>query len=884
MRWTGWARDALDTWFRRDEVDRDLDEEMRYHIDRETRANIERGMEPAEARRRALVEFGGVERTKEHVRNEAAGRWLADLVQDARYGGRTLARTPGYTVVVLITLALGIGANTAIFSVVDGVLLDPLPYASDSDLVFLRNQVPAGDLAFSVHDIEDLRARTGTLDEVVEYHGMTFTLRGLGEPELVRTGVVSHNFFGVLGLEPHIGRDFVDEDDDPGAEPVLMLAYEYWVSRFGEDPGVLGRAFEMNGMMHTVVGVLPPVPQYPAENEVYMTTSSCPIRSGADFVANRQARMMSVFARAQDGRDLESIGVDLDRVTASLATDFPEAYDTEAGQRFVASPLKEELVQQARPTLLVLLGIALFVLLIACANVANLALARMTRREQELSVRATLGAGRGRIVRQLMTESVMLSVAGGALGLFVALSTHGMLVSWAARYTRRAHEVSIDLSVLGFTLLASVVTGLAFGLAPALLARDTDAATRLRAAGGVDRRRGRLQAGLVMAQVSLSFVLLVGAGLLGRSFLAARSVDPGYEPEGVLAMRVTMNDRNTTLTRTELPAVYLEIERRLTAHPAVVSASVTTGLPTQGGMMQYGIRTEATEAEPQASLPTAALRTASPNFLSATGTELRAGRFFTDADDAAGEIVVVVNESLATRLWPGEAAVGRRLAACSPFGQTCTEYARVVGVVEDVVTRGDQAAPLQFYQPSLQSAFTGQDFLVRAAGDPMAVAEELRAIVHEVHAGIPISAVTTLDQLWGDALAPRRLTTMLIGVFALLALAVSLAGLAGVVAFGVSQRSREIGIRMALGADRAGVLAMVLRQGVGLVAGGLAIGLCVAWIGTRWLDGMLWGIGAHDPATWIGVVVALLGVSIAACWIPARRATRVDPASAFRAS
>ena len=880
-----WASEAFDTWFRRDAVDRELDEEMRYHVDRETRANIERGMDPAEARRRALVEFGGVERTKERVRGETAGRWLADLVQDARYGMRTLARTPGYAGVVLVTLALGIGANTAIFSVIDGVLLDPLPYASDADLVFLRNEVPAGDLGFSVHDIADLRDRTRTLDEVVEYHGMTFTLRGLGEPELVRTGVVSHNFFGVLGIEPHVGRDFVDADDDPGAEAVLMLAYEYWVTRFAADPAVVGRAFEMNGRMHTVIGVLPPVPQYPAENDVYMTTSSCPIRSGEMMLTDRTMRMMSVFARAQDGRDLAAIGGDLDGVAATLAADFPEAYDTESGQRFVASPLKEELVQQARPTLLVLLGIAFFVLLIACANVANLALARMTRREQELSVRATLGAGRGRIVRQLVTESVMLSVAGGALGLLVALSTHGILVNWAARYTRRAHEVSIDLSVLGFTLVASVVTGIAFGLAPALLARDTQAAGRLRAAaGGPDRRRSRLQGGLVVAQVALSFVLLVGAGLLGRSFLEARSADPGYEPEGVLAMRVTMNTRNTDLTMQELPAVYLEIERRLADHPAVVAAAVTTGVPTQGGMMRFGIRTEETEALPEASLPVADLRTASPSFLTATGSELRSGRFFTHADDAEAELVVVVNESLATRLWPGEAAVGRMLAACSPFGAGCSEFARVVGVVEDVVTQGDQHAALQVYQPSAQASFTGQDFLVRTAVEPLTVADELRAIVHEVNPDIPISSVTTLDRLWGDALAPRRLTTMLIGVFALLALAVSLAGLAGVVAFGVSQRSREIGIRMALGADRAGVLAMVLRRGLGLVAGGLAIGVVGAWIGTRWLDGMLWGVGATDPVTWGAVAILLLGVSVAACWLPARRATRVDPASAFRAT
>ena len=884
MKWMGRIREAFEALFRRGRMEDDLDEELRFHIEREAEEYIRGGMEPEAARREARRRFGGVERTKEQVRDETGVRLLVDLGQDLRYGLRRLAHDPGYAAVIVVTLALGIGANTAIFSVIDGVLLDPLPYASGNDLVYLEQRAGAEPMSFSVKDIEDLRAASRSLDEVVEHHGMTFTLRGLGEPELVETGVVSHNFFSTLGVEPLLGRDFADPDDDPGAEPVLLLSHGYWERRFGGDPSVVGRAFEMNGMMHTVIGVLPPVPQYPRENDVYMTTSACPIRSSEGFIENRSARMMDVFGRGQDGVTVEAVNADLEVVLAGLAREHPEAYRTEQGQRLVAASLKEELVHNARPTLLMLLGTAGFVLLIACANVANLALARMTRREQEMAVRTAMGAGRGRLVRQLVTESVILGLAGGLLGLGVAVGGLDLLVSFAGRFTSRAAETSIDASVLVFTLAASVATGLAFGVFPALQARQ-DPSSTLREGGGasLDRRRGRMQSGLVMTQVALSFVLLVGAGLMTKSFLAAQAVDPGYDREGVLTMRVTANTRNTDMSMPEMKAFYLELEERIRTHPAVRAAAVTNSVPAAGNGFPFGVRTEANVGVEIGDLPKAELRTASPHFLEAAGVRLERGRFFTEADDSSAAQVVVINASLADRLWPASDAVGNLLGVCRVQTDSCSGQARVVGVIADVRQAGaDQEPPNQIYQPSAQASMTGQDFLIRTTGDPRDVAQELKTLVHAVNPTVPISSISTLEEVWDESLAPRRLTTILLGLFAVVALLVSLAGIAGVVAFAVSQRTREIGIRMALGADRTGVLAVVLRRGLGLVAGGVVVGVVLALWTARLLEGLLWGVATTDLVTWSAVAVVLLAVSALACWIPARRATRIDPVVAFR--
>ncbi|HKV12272.1 MAG TPA: ABC transporter permease, partial [Thermoanaerobaculia bacterium] len=465
------------------------------------------------------------------------------FLHDLRYGVRTFAKAPGFSAVLVLILALGIGANTAIFSVVRGVLLRPLPYAEGERIVHVTKQasLATAEGYFSVPEIRDLKSGSRTLTAIVEYHSMPFTLLGRGEPDRVQTGVVSAELFEVLGVKPLLGRTFRPGEDRPGAEPVLVLSHSYWRRRFGGDPGIVGQTFEMNDRVHTVVGVLPPMPQYPDENDVYMPVSSCPFRSRERFIENREARMMHVFAQLRDGVTVEQARSDLAVVADRLRGEHPEAYATPAGLRLDAVPLKEELTRPARPTLLLLLGTVGFVLLLVCANVANLVLARLLRRHQEMAVRTALGAGRGRLLRQVLVESLLLALAGGALGLLLAGAGLDMLVAFAARFTPRAAEVEIDSGVLLFTLLVAVATGVASGLLPAALSRQ-EPADALKAGGSratAGRRRARSL--LVVLQFALSFLLLAGAGLMLRSLLALERVDPGFRPGNVLTATLVLN-------------------------------------------------------------------------------------------------------------------------------------------------------------------------------------------------------------------------------------------------------------------------------------------------------------------------------------------------------
>ena len=456
--------------FQKDKVERDMDKELRFHLEMEIEGNVRRGMSPAEARRQALMSFGGVEKFKEECREVRGAPLVDSLMQDIRYGLRILLRNPGFTVVAVLTLGLGIGANTAIFSVIYGVLMRPLPYKDGNQLVIVQQQAPLAhvlNVPFSVKEVQDYRDQNQTLDSVVEHHSMSFTLLGGKEPQRVATGVVSANFFDVLGVKPLLGRTFVDADEQHGSDAVIVLSYQYWKQGHGGDPDIVGRTFQMNNRPHTVIGVLPPIPQYPIEQDVYMPTSHCPTRSSEQFIANRNARMMSVFGRLKAGIPVSQAQADLSTLAGNLQQQYPDSYPTNRGYAANVVSLQEELTRRAKPTFLILLGTAGLVLLIACANVANLTLARLMRREREMAIRSSLGAGRGRLIRQLLTESTLLSFAGGALGLALAAGGLQLLVRFAARFTTRSNEIKIDGLVLLFTLGISLATGLIFGLMPA---------------------------------------------------------------------------------------------------------------------------------------------------------------------------------------------------------------------------------------------------------------------------------------------------------------------------------------------------------------------------------------------------------------------------------
>ena len=871
---------GLRSLLRKGPADQELDAEIRFHLDMQVEENLRRGMSPEEARRAAHLTFGGVEGVKESCRESRGAHALDVLLQDLRQAVRHLRKNPGFTLVVAATLALGIGATTAIWSAVYAVLFKPLPYAQGQELVVLRQVAPAAgidDVGFSVSEVEDYRQRTPSLAGLVEYHSMTFHLLGRGEPLRVSTGVVSSEFFDVLGVRPLHGRTFLPGDDDPGAHPVLILSHAFWQTALGGDPAIVGQDFEMNDKVHTVVGVLPPVPQYPEENDVYMPTSACPFRSAEQFIANREARMMSVFARLKPGVTFERAQADLSAVAAQLEREYPQFYPPRFEYGLVATSLHEALTREARTGLLVLLGATGFVLLIVCANVANLALARLVKRDRELAVRTALGAGRRRLARQLLTESTLLSLLGGALGLAVAWAARGLIVAFAERQTPRAGEIEIDGTVLLFALTVSVVTGLAFGALPAL-ARRHDLVGSLkdgsRTTSGTGSRRARGL--LIVAQLAVSFVLLAGAGLTLKSLMALSQVDPGFDTENVLAVRLDLSMFEYTEESQRIGFAHSLLERVGTL-PGVRSTGLSLALPVSETMTSSFI-IEDRPVEPGTPRPRAGFRVASADYFRTVGIGLVRGRLFTAADDVDAPMVAVINQTMARQHWGEEDPVGRRVSL--DVGET---WSTVVGVVGDVKADGlDEESGPEIYLPYDQQATTSMRLFVRTAADPMATLGLVREIVHRLEPEAPVSDPQTLEELRRELLASPRLTATLLGLFAGLALAIAAIGVAALIAFSVSQRRHEIGVRMALGASRGTVLRMVVSQGMTPVFVGLALGIAGALALTRLLAGLLFGVEPTDPATFLAMSLVLLAATAFACWLPARRATAIDPMIALR--
>ena len=812
---------------------------------------------------------------------------LETLIRDLRYGLRSLMRSPGYALMVVLTLGLGIGANTAIFSLVDGVLLRPLPYADGHELVLARQQAPragTANIPFSVKEIGDYRAQLATLEGFVEHHGMSFTLLDRGEPDRVLTGVVSANFFDVLGVQPLHGRTFRDGDDDLGAEAVLVLSYPYWQQRFGGDPDIVGQVFEMNDRPHTVVGVLPPVPQYPRENDVYMPTSACPFRARAEarMEEDRTAfRGMTAFGRLAPGVGVDRFGAELATVAGRLQRDHPETYPDDSGYTAVTTPLADELTREARPTLLILLATTVLVLLIACANVANLTMARMSRRERELALRSALGAARAQLLRQLLTESSLLAVAAGAFGLLIAWASLDLLVAFAALFTTRTTEVAVDGRVLAFTLGLSLATGVAFGAAPALGARR-DVALALKEAGAQatdTRARRRVRGALTVSQVAAAFVLLIATGLLLASFYRLQQVDTGFNPENVLTAEVFPNWSKYT-TPESRRRLFTEVLQRLGDRPGLAAAAVANGFPMASEVgQQRRFAIEGRTYEDPDLRPELETRVISPDYFAAVGVPLLAGRTFTPLDDAETTPVAVVSRSLAERHWrDGQSPLEQRITLDD--GET---WVTIVGVAGDVRDHGlDREAPDQLYRPFLQGAGSPTRVLVRARADPRALSGQVRDAVHAVDPEQPVENFLTLEETRAGTTATRRLSVVLLGLFAALALVITVTGIAAVIATSVSQRTREFGLRLALGAARGSILTMVLRQGLALVLAGLAIGAAGAFVLSRTLSSFLFETAPTDAGIFAGVSLVFVVTGLAACYLPARRAMGVDPLVALR--
>ncbi len=657
--------------FGRRRLEREMDDEMRFHLDMEIERLTGQGLSPSRARTEALRRFGGVEKTKDDVRDASLAGVLEVLGQDARYTLRALKRNPGFAAAAVLTLALGIGANTAIFSVVHGVLLQALPYGGGERLVRIREEAPGAgvtDGVFSALEMADLASQSHTLESVAEYHGMWFVLLGRPEPERVQTGVVAANFFDVLGVKPLLGRTFLPGEDKHGAEAVLVLSHAYWMRSFGGDPKIVGRVFTMNDRPHTVVGVLPPIPGYPADNDVYMPTSACPFRSSQNAETNRGANFVQAFGRLKPGVSLAAARVDLTDLAHRWEKEHAENYPP--GDHFNIAPLSlsDELTRGARPTFLVLLGAVGLVLLLACANVTNLTLARLVRRERELALRTALGADRRRLTGQLLTESVLLALLGGGLGLGVAAAAHRLLVFFAARLTPRASEISIDGPVLLFTLGVSLVTGVALGLIPAVAPRKSLLAALQEGGDRASAGRGRLQVRnlLIVAQVAISFVLLAGAGLTLRTLWKLQQVDPGFKTERVLTARLDLNFSRYT-SRDKIREFHDRLLERVAHEPGVVSAALAGTIPLNdsGGPNTGNFRVDGRDAPGAPLSRRADFQRVSPDYFSVIGTPMLRGRPVAASDRPDTPAVAIVNETMARHVWPGEDPIGKRIGVPS---------------------------------------------------------------------------------------------------------------------------------------------------------------------------------------------------------------------------
>ena len=813
---------------------------------------------------------------------------MGELLRDVRYAARGLARAPFFTAAAVLTLGLGIGANTAVFSVVRGVLLRPLPHAEGDRLVYLRHSAELAGIentVFSVPEIIDYR-EAGALAGIAEFSANTYNLTARGEPAQVLAGIVTGNFFQVMGLRPEVGRLFDAGDDGAAADPVIVLTYDYWMRAFGGDPSVVDEVVELGGTAATIVGVVEQVPHYPERTDILVNMVTSPHHLSATMVHGRTHRMTEIFARLSPGATVEQAQTEVDQISTRIHAEYPEAYEPAAGYRVTVSPLADVLTQRATGTIYLLWTTAAFVLLIACASVANLILTRSVRRERELVVRAALGAGAGRLRRLLLSESLLLAVAGSALGSVLALAGVDLLTSFAARFTPRATEIALDGAVLAFTAGVAALVALALGWAPAIPG-SSDAAGSL-AAGGVRHTGGqrfkRLQRGLVVAQVALSVTLLSGAGLLVRTLINLYEVDVGADLDGVLTVEVPV--AGTGRSTPEVRDAYERMRSRIAALPGVAEAGVGSSVPLRDNEFELEIEAEGVALDPNQPTPRAEYRTATPEYFRASGIPLVAGREFEATDTRDGALVVILNETLARRLFPDRDPIGQRVAWTGEvldFIPVSGDWRTVVGVVGDVRSASlDEAPRPAMYQPFEQEEVFAGSLVVRTNTDPRSLLVPATQVVREVDPSVPFGKVGTLAELRDESVASQRINALLVSGFGLVALLIAAVGLAGVLGFSVSQRTNEIGVRMSLGAHPRQVRGMIVREGASLLVIGLVLGAVGAVLASRVVEGFLYGVAPNDPTTLLIVTLVMVVVGILAAWVPAVRASRVQPVEALR--
>jgi putative ABC transport system permease protein len=859
---------------RKNRIEQEMDDEMRFHLLMRTRENIERGMRPDEAEREARRRFSNVGRIKDLARDIKGGGFMETLLQDLRYGARMLMKSPGFTLIAVVTLALGIGANTAIFSVVNATLIRALPYHNPNRMIVLSAVLTGGgrDL-MSIEEMREFQARAQSLEDLTGIISQSVNLTGGERPDRVRGAYVTANFFQVFNLKPVTGRTFAPGEDRPGVEKVVVVNEKIWRERLGGDPNLTGKKLILNGEPFSVIGVAPPGFRQPqdADVEVWMGAAAYPGNT-----AQRDFRFLFGIGHLKPGVDLEQSQAEMNTIANQLALVYP---GENTGRGAKVDYLHEIMVGGLRRMLYLLFATVGMILLIACANLANLLLARGLSRQREMAVRAALGANKWRLIRHLLTEASLLSLAGGGLGLLLAQWGLEALQKLPQNFVR-GEDVKVDTSVLLFTLAVAVVTDCLFGLAPAIQLSRPELNTMLKEGGrgGGGAKWNRVRSAFVVAQVALSLLLLLGGGLLIRSFDKLLRVDPGFKPENLLTLEYRL-PRNKYQRSEAQWNFHRQVIERIRDVPGVKSVSLVRGLPFSGNGGSAGIILPDREVPPKDRAPVVRFDTAMGNYFETMGIPLIKGRLFNEQDRLDTPRVFLINQTMARRFWPDQDPIGKQIKT-NEDGVT----GAVIGVVGDAKHYWLEEEPQpQMYEPYSQSPGIFATVVVRTTVEPMSLAEPVRQAVWEVDSDQPMWEVRTVESLIDQSLADRRFLMVLMGVFAALALALTVIGLYGVMSYAVSQRTQEIGVRIALGAGARNIHRMVLRQGMTLVSIGVAIGLAASWLLTRLMANLLFGVSATDLMTFGSISSLLTIVALLACWIPARRATKVDPMVALRA-
>jgi putative ABC transport system permease protein len=877
-----WRR--LLSLLRRGKLEREMEEEMRFHLEMQIEQNLDGGMSSEEARWAARRQFGNQTWLKEVSREMWSLSFIETLIQDLRYGARTLRKNPGFTAVAALTLALGIGANTAIFSVVNAVLFRPLQYSDPDRLVQVWQNFPqlgANQVTVSAPEFLDYKDQNRVFERMAAFRPQGFNLTGGAEPELIFGARVSADLFPLLGVAPALGRAFFPEEEQIGGPRAVILSHGLWQRRFGSDTTLIGKSLTLDGQSFTMVGVMPPGFQFPpqAQNELWANIPFDP-----NDLNRRGWRPLQVIARLKSGVNLGPANAELKAIAGKFPASgpVPSAY---------AVSLQEQVVGRVRRALLIMFGAVSFVLLIACANVANLSLSQAAARQREMAIRAAVGASRSRLIRQLFVESLPLSLLGGGLGLLLAFWILELLVSINPNNLPRAHEIGVDLRTLGFTLSVSLLTGVVSSLAPAWQFSKLDLNESLKEGGrgtSVSFRRFSLRSILLVSEVALSLALLIGAGLMINSFTRLLRVDPGFDPRGVMTIQIALPQ--SKYAEIQQRAFFFEQAlERIRRLPGVQSAGMTSALPLAGNP-DFGFTIEGRTPSAPGDTPQTGWRAISPDYLRTMGIALRRGRFFNEQDHEKAAGVAIINETMARRFWPGEDPLGKRIKLGGP--QRPYPWMEIVGIVGDVKHDGlDAPVGPETYLPYAQTPFSqmpaglrfpAMSLVTRGDSDHASLAAAMRAEIKALDKDQPVTNIRTLDQLLANSISQHRFYLMLIAFFGAVALILAAVGLYGVISYTVRQRTHEIGLRMAFGAQAGDVLKLIIRYGMKLTLIGALIGLAAALALTRLMKTLLFEVSATDPLTFAGVSMMLALVALLACYVPARRATKVDPLVALR--